>query len=312
MSGKQPIEHIPLVKPVPSLLTSAFPLSDQVNWRSGIAWTPLCGHASHAWARCPGGDALKEEAVTMTAPVGTDPFTIYTPIKCEWVTTEGGDKLTAMATDLTEVHTAAQIAAALWMGTGLTNDADTTYGAPPTLRRVATDVSIGGVGAGAAALDDVVAALLHAYTNCTGGMGGAVLHVPDILIPSALGGGDGGARVAWPEGDVYRGPLGSLVSPGPGYPHDSSSQGANGYGPLSSAGPPEVYRGNGYNEVWVYVSGPVEYAVTPIEPPNTDEERRTPFRMNTYEVIAERQAIVRFDPCCVFAARAVNAAGEVS
>ena len=62
-----------------------------------------------------------------------------------------------------------------------------------------------------------------------------MLHVPTVLIPSALGGGDGGARVAWPEGSIYRGPAGLVISPGPGYPHDSTAQGADGAGPLVSA-----------------------------------------------------------------------------
>lgn len=308
MSGKQPIERIPLVAPTPSLLTSARPLP-QVDWSTGIAWTPSC-IPSFAWERCPDSDAEKESNFTID-PVATEPFTIYTPVKCAWVTTEGGDRLSAMATELTEVHTAYQLARALWMGHGLTDDADDTYGKVPTLRRVATDVGTGQLG-GAAPLDDVVAVLLEQYEECTGGNGGAVLHMPSVLIPAALGGGDGGARVAWPEGSIYRGPLGSVISPGPGYPHDYSVQGADGHGPLVSAGPPEVYRGNGYNEVWVYVTGPVEYAVSAIAAPNEDDERRMPLRMNEYEVIAERQAIIRFDPCCVLAARAVNTAGEVS
>ncbi len=309
MSGKQPIERIPLVAPTPSILTSARPLPN-VEWGTGIAWTPTpCFGASHNWERCQDGENEKEVSGA-AAPVATEPFTIYTPVQCEWVTTEGGDRLTAIATELTEVHTARQIARALWMGEGLTDVADATYGKPPTLRRSATDVSsaLNGV----APLDDVVAYLLYRYEACTGGNGGAVLHIPTVLIPGALGGGDGGARVAWPEGSIYRGPLGSVISPGPGYPHDSSAQGANGYGPLVVDSNPEQYKGNGYNSSWIYISGPVEYAVTDVAAPNEDDERRTPLRYNRYEVIAEREAIVRFDPCCVFAALATNTAGEVS
>lgn len=309
MSGKQPIERIPLVAPVPSLRSSARPLPS-VDWSTGIAWTPTpCFGVSHNWERCQVGDPEKEESGS-SAPVATEPFTIYTPVKCAYFSTEAGERLTVIADELTEVHTDFQLARALWMGDGLTDVADATYGKVPTLRRSATDVS--SALNGTAALDDVVAVLLSNYERCTGGNGGAVLHVPTVLIPGALGGGDGGARVAWPEGTIYRGPMGSVISPGPGYPHDSSAAGANGYGPLASAGPPEVYKGNGYNEVWVYISGPIEYALTDVAPPNTEEERRIPARYNIYEAIGERQAIIRFDPCCVFAARATNTAGEVS
>lgn len=314
---KQPIEHIRSVAPVPSILTSATPLPGSVNWSTGIAWTPApCYGSTGAWPHCPPSIASIEASGNdkntsgSSDSVATNPFSIYTPIECEWVTDEAGTRLEAFATELTDVRTAYQIARALWLGVGLDDVGDPKYGLPPTLRRSATDVSnaLNGV----AALDDVVAVLLSKYEICTGGLGGAVLHIPTVLIPGALGGGDGGARVAWPEGSIYRGPNGSVISPGPGYPHDSSLQGANGYGPLVSHGPPEVYKGNGYSEAWVYISGPVEYAVTPVAPPNTVEERRGDPRQNRYEVIAERRAIVRFDPCCVFAARALNTSGEVS
>lgn len=308
MSGKQPIERIRPVAPQVSILTSARALP-AVDWSTGIAWSASGCTPSALWPRCPDSDDLKTLADGLGDLVATDPFLVYTGIECEYVLTQGGDRIQQAAEELTDVHTAWAVARALWLGEGLPTVADDNYGLPPTLRRVATDISIGGVDG---PLDDVVAALLRAYEACTGGSGGAVLHIPSILITAALGGGDGGARVAVQEGNIYRGPLGSVISPGPGYPHDSSTQGANGYGPLVSAGPPEVYRGNGYDEAWVYVTGPIEYAVGPVTSVGTVEERHAPFRMNKYVEVAERQAIVRFDPCCVFAALATNTAGERS
>lgn len=306
MGMKQPTDPIQLVAPVPSILTSARTLPAGLNWRTGISWTPSLCLQSSVWPLCP-APGTNKNAQDLPGPVATEPFVVYTPVECEWVTTEAGGRFEQMVTDATEARTAAAVARALWLGTGITTDVH--YGQPPTLRRAATDVSIGGF---AGALDDVVSTLLFAYENATGGAGGATLHIPTVMIPSALGGGGGGARVCWPEGNIYRGPLGSVVSPGPGYPHDSSAQGANGYGPRVSAGPPEVYKGNAYNEVWIYVSGPVEYAVSPIVTFAEDDTSRRWIRQNRYEVMGERTCIVRIDPCGVFAAKAINDAGEVS
>lgn len=307
MSGKQAVGRIPAVAPLPSILSSATDRSGEWgNWRTGIAWTPGC-ISSFVEGRCSTDE--REAADGPLAAVATDTFTVYTPAKCEYVVTKTGDEIDALSRDLTDVHTARAVARALWLGEGLDDVVDPVYGLPPTLRRVATDISVNG---GPVALDDVVAHLLHAYEDCTGGNGGAVLHIPTVLIPGALGGGDGGARVAWPEGTFYRGPNGSKVSPGPGYPSGISAQGADGFGPLVPDSDPEQYLGSGYDEVWVYISGPVEYALGTLELPNTVEERHMPAQLNAYEAIASRDALVRFDPCCVFAALAVNTAGEVS
>lgn len=297
----EPIRPIPVVAPSPSILTSARPLSDSTDWSSGVSWSPAGCIPSFAWPRCPGTPTDKELGEGLGAAVSVDPFWVYTPISCDWVT--DGDRVAGPAADLTEAHTAAKVSAALWMGEGLADGA-------LSLRHVAQDVSIG-LG-GASDLDDVVAALLANYERCTGGSGGATLHIPSVLIPGALGGIPGGGRVAWPEGNFYRGPLGSVVSPGPGYPHGASTEGADGHGPLVDPGPPAVYAGNAIDEAWVYVSGPVEWAASTVQVLPDEEAERRNLRLNRYEVWAERMAIVRFDPCCVFAALAVSSAGAVS
>lgn len=297
----EPIRPIPVVAPSPSILTSARPLSDDRDWSAGISWSPAGCIPSFSHPRCPSSPADKDTGAGLGAPVQVDPFWIYTPLSCDWVT--DGEAVAGPARDLTEAHTAERIGAALWMGEGLSAD-------NPTLRNSAVDVSIGGGGAGD--LDDVVAALLANYERCTGGSGGAVLHIPSVLIPGALGGIAGGGRVAWPEGNFYRAALGAVVSPGPGYPWGASTAGEGGFGPITDPGPPAEYAGNAIDESWIYVTGPIEYATTPVRVLPEEEADRRGLRMNRYEVWAERQAIVRFDPCCVFAALAVSSAGAVS
>lgn len=312
----QPVGPIEVKAPIPSILTSArdrtqddFGTSAPVtgdltspgdgaltpmkaSWRNGLSWTPASCATTKPWLWCPENGDEKDEAEGLTGVVDVAPFVIYTPLDCEWVTKPESINQAAMA--LTEAHTAWGIARALWLGEGLPDEPT-----QPTLRRSATDVSVGGV---AADLDDAVALLLGAYETATGGNGGATLHIPSIFFTGALGGVPGGSLIARLEGNLYRGPLGSVMSPGPGYPWGASAQGADGYGPLIAPGPPEVYAGNPADEAWIYVSGPVEYAVGPVEAFTPTDG--TNLRRNTHEVIAERPAIVRFDPCSVFAARA--------
>lgn len=304
----QPVDGLAPVAPSPSLLTAARPLPfgfDQ--WRTGIAWRPRGCRPSFAWPYCPAADDDKEDPGTVTSPVQTDPFVIYTPLACEWATEERG-AIDEDARNLTDVHSAYGLAQALWMGTGLPADSD-----QPTLRRSATAVPQ----LGSNDLDDVVAELLLNYERCTGGSGGAVLHFPSYLMTGALGGIVGGGKVASKEGNTYVGPNGSVISPGPGYPHGASTAGAGGYGPLTGGAADadagtdtETYAGNLDTEAWIYVSGPVEYGLGDVVV-LPDAAQQTP-RTNLYEVWGERPAIVRFDPCCVFAGKVLTTVGSIS
>lgn len=307
----QPIGPIAVQAPVPSILTTARDRSrdgfgesapvtpglddrgdgalpaSSASWRNGISWTPLSCQPSGAWAQCPEADSVKDEAVDTGGPVEVMPFWFYTPLSCEWALEP--DELDTAARALNDTHAAYAVARALWFGEGLP-------AANPTLRNTATDVSVGG---GTADLDDAVALLLATYETATGGNGGAVLHIPGLALTGALGGVPGGSFIARPEGNVYRGPLGSLISPGPGYPYGASAAGADGFGPETA---PDVYAGTAGDELWVYITGPVEYALG-----ESIELSPTPglvSRLNVHQVLAERQAIVRFDPCSVFAAKA--------
>lgn len=292
--GYEPAPRIDPVAPAPSLLTSARPLPS-VEWRTGVSWTPAC-QPTYVNEYCSGG--VPRSAPNVRATEHTVPFRIYTPLLCDRFAGEVNlADLEPAARALTEVHTAKGIAEALWMGSGLL----ATDTALPTLRNSAFDVNA----TATPDLDDAVAQLLAHYEIATDGEGGALVHMPSPLAVYALGGGAGGARICWPEGNIYRGPLGSVIVPGPGYPIGQSASGANGYGPGPEGGP---YLGNAPAEAWLYVTGPVEYAVSPVKVIPEEEADRTvgPARTNLYELWGERQAIVRFDPCKVFATKVVT------
>lgn len=292
--GYEPAPRIDPVAPAPSLLTSARQLTD-VDWRTGVQWTPAC-QPTYVNEFCAGGTNRTTPNVRATEHVV--PFTVYTPLLCDRFAGEVNlADLPDAARALTETHTAKAIAEALWLGTG-TPASDTAI---PTLRNTAFNVDAASV----SELDDGVAQLLVHYEIATDGEGGAVVHMPSGLAVYALGGGAGGARLCWPEGNVYRGPLGSLFVPGPGYPNGQSAAGANGNGPGPEGGP---YLGNGPDESWIYVTGPVEYAASPVVVLPEDDGDRSVVRTNLYEVWGERQALVRFDPCKVFATKVTNPA----
>lgn len=291
-----PAPIIDPVAPAPSLLTSARPLPGDVDWtRGGATWSPVC-QPTNVQPWCSGGATLG--GPNARARVSSVPFTIYTPLACDRMSGEVNlSDLEPAARALTEVHTAKAIAEALWLGAGYAA-ADS---AVPTLRNSAFNAANVAI----ADLDDAIASLLVHYEIATDGEGGALIHMPSALAVYALGGGAGGARICWPEGNIYRGPLGSVVVPGPGYPNGVSVTGATGYGPGAPGGP---YQGNANNESWVYVSGPVEYAVTPVRVVPEDDADRTvgPARSNLYELWGRREAIVRFDPCKVFAVKVTS------
>ena len=293
-----PAGRIRPVAPSPSLLTSASLLPDGTDWRSGLNWVPAI-QPSYTWPYCQGGGTDKTPP-NPRSRIQVQPFMIYTPMTCNLPVDP--EEAAMLVSDLTESHTASALASNLWLGTGGTTDDTIT----PTLRRAAVDTS---PTSGAWPIDAGVATLLAHYEEATGGDGGAMIHVPAQLAPYVLGGGSGGARIAWPEGNIYRGPLNSTVVLGPGYPlGESPDNSPLGHGPLMSQGPPQTYRGNPPDMAWIYVTGPVEYATGPIQLLPEVERDRIPFRTNYYQVWAERAAIVRFDPPTCFATLVTNPA----
>lgn len=298
----EPADRIAPDRAVPSLLTTARDRSRDGfgarPWTSGIAWNPTSCQQSEAWAQsC---DHAVGDSKVRGAPLGTvkvDPLWIYTPLECALTQAVTEDALDTDAEALTEAHTAFHLARALWLGTGYSSGSPT-----PTLRNSAEEVTP----AGPMDLEDAFALLIHEVSECSDG-GRATLHVPEVAIPSALG-ADTGGRLIERRGDIYYGPMDALVSPGPGYPSGISSAGPGGFGPETTA---NNFKGSAVNELWIYATGTVEYALGAIRQP-TDAQARHHVRRNIFESLAERQAIVRFDPCCTFAARVASPVSVVS
>lgn len=331
MAGLQaPADRIAPVAPSPSLLTAArdrtkdgFGIGDAWS-RTGVKWNS--GACTRSLARkdaCNEGDMAHG---ALAGLVAVDNLFVVTPIECDWTTMASEDSLRGLVEELNDAHSAYVMSRALWMGEGLaavTTDTTGDYSnvtVNPTLRSAAVDLSLE---TGAQPIEEAVPALIAAWRECTGGNGMPTLHVPEIAVPYLFGGGSGGGKFLERQGDALVVPsVGARLSPGPGYPDGPSTAGATGYGPATGGG---NYAGNANNELWVYITGPVEYARTdpflvtsqnmPTSAGGPQAQTVDPadyMRQNRYESIAQSQALVRFDPCCVLAQLVQNPVGPVS
>lgn len=272
------VPGIAAARPPVSLLTSgARPLPGSTDWRSGIKWRselPNGDLAVDVSALCEELDALNEMSFDQTTFY---PVSLRSAWSCDWVKGPEHEELLAGATRYLDALTPYLVSAGLWGPSGDTDN--------PTLESTANDVSA------ASPVHPVLAVgtLLEAWFSCNLGAGGIpVIHAPIQAITSLISHG-----TIRQQGDAYYGPLGSIVSPGPGYPGVSTS------GPLVDGDPADA----GDGAEWIYISGPVEYALGPVEVLDP-EESWFHQRMNRYELFPQRQAILRFDTSCVQACSA--------
>lgn len=311
MAG-QPVDPIKPNAPTPSLLTSARTLRSvgieykptldengipsSPGWQQGITFRDTSLLIGGRWPYSPGGaHADKAAAVQAQVPIFM-PFMVYLPVQCDELTFARDEILMAEAMANAEAETAWAIARELWTGetvnSVVVNNPALQLPYPGPVGGPAGVFPAANILAGLA--DPVVAMgnLIQAYEDATH-KGGAMIHVPAIAIPYLLA-----EKVIGQQGDVYIGPMGTIVVPGPGYPTT---------GPT---GPKTAIASSGTlaaaNTAWMFITGPVEWDVTPIVIRPEDKAMRFyDNRTNLWRVWAERQAIYRFDPSAVFV-QAVN------
>ena len=132
----------------------------------------------------------------------------------------------------------------------------------------ATDIT---PGAGTTSLKNSLAGLLSHSAGC----GEIVLHAPRVALPYLL---DIGLEVR--DGRYWYGMVPVSVDD---------------YPPLGGVDTDP-------NEAWLYLSGPIEYEMAPI---GEAEFNHYTGRLNEALLVGERLAVLRFDPCCVYAIRAL-------
>lgn len=254
--------------PEVTLVSSANELPVDVRpyeqWRTGLAARGVSLITADARALCASGDLA---TVTAATDGEFEPFTVYVMHGCEGYVDEMAYRAEANAALADK--TAWQVARELWTGTQSGN---------PSLQSSGVDLG------GTADISNVVAALIaNMEAELSGGQ--VFVHVPSIALPGLTNTNmvtRSGARLLTPQGHV--------VIPGPGYPSAPGD-----WGPDASA-----VAASG--EVWVFATGPVEYAEGPVTV--RDVGQGVAARMNLFEVHVTKPVIVRFDPSKVLAAKA--------
>lgn len=256
----QPVQAIDPVAPVPSILTTARRLSSSIVWKSGITWRPRNKPGDEPALHiddvvvCDETTTIGLDDVTNEDATTAKPFLARLPFFCEDVLPGDLEVYRGDATKALEAATAYAVSYAFYQSDAIQDAADVSASGPV---HPATALAI----------------LLANYTGCTM-FGGAVVHVAPVLIPTLLG-----VAAIKQVGDVYQGPLGSLVSPGP------FGLWANDEGTVTST---------------MYVTGPVEWDAGPISIPLDDRAARWDRRQNGYYIEAQRSVIARADDTCTF------------
>lgn len=252
------------------LFTSAGPLTGLPNgrdWRSGVNFTPSCGGAVQTWA-C--DTPYPEKTATDSAEaVRFDTFLIYAEVRCDGGF--GREQIQELAQLDIDKGDSAALAREL--------HGNESGNGNPSLQSTAVDKSID---AGPQSLANSLQALVGVACECN--IGDLMFHAPIWTLPEW----EKNDLVEW-DGTRYR--LGEFTVSFDCYPNIGPDE-SEVYGPNDAPA-------DGSGEAWIYVSGSVEREVG-----QTMRDITLNQRINENVAIAERLAILRFDPCCVAAVKA--------
>jgi hypothetical protein len=262
-----PIREIAPEPPIASLLTVARTMPGPFEeWRSGVSWYPNGCERIAGWADCDDPERPDEKCdPTPQTAVVARPWIMYLP--------DGGCDDPSPGIDW---NARAAISLAAYRAGAVSRELATGEHVPSNLSLENTALALG---PGPVNIGEAFSLLLQARVTA-GFLGIHTIHLPMWLIPSA--------DTAYLNSDTGQtAALGNVrVSPGPGYP---------GRNPTSVGVPANPATGQG----WVYITGPVEFGLGPVSTPMDRESQR--HRTNKTYWLAEQPAIVRFDPCGVFA-----------
>lgn len=253
-------------RPSVGLLSYSTQLPASIDWRNGISYTPEGCIAPDATPVC--GEVSKPDAEPIEL-VTFEPFGIVSVDGCDdkWMLRE---ELHDRAVRVLDMGQGSLLARELLYSTNSNN---------PSLSNTAIDVS---------ASDDEPVGWLEAATTLlfnmqnAGYVGDVTLHAPNWLLPSFVASGVGDVDTVTGRASIGN----HSVVFDAGYSGLISPNGDAGGAVPNVAG-------------WVYASGPVEYAFSDLL--SDTDSAGFDQGINQRYALAERAAIVRFDPCQVFA-----------
>jgi hypothetical protein len=283
MAPRAPIAPLlPVAPDAGSLLQSVGAVPGE--WRTGVAFESR-DWVQFTWPDCvPDWESCTEETL-VEKPIGSsdvfpeceqigfDPFTIYTPVS---EVSAQPDLARRLITEVGEVHATLLSATIAKVLTGQ----DTLHGVSSQLPfctdenvNETLDSAASTIAGGPRAPLTAFAMLLHAYALEMGTTGGAMVHVPPVVLPFLIAHG-----IVAQVGHRFFGPGGSIIVADAGYAGISAS-------PFTTA--------------TAWISGPVEVSVSgPVTIPGSEF---ADARLNQWAYVVEERAIYRFEPRSVFA-----------
>lgn len=342
MTLYQPLPPIRLEKPlVGSFLDSLprLPVPERASgggpeWGSGVTSPRYSGIDPGAWpgASCFAGfgddwatltgselDLCVPEQKLNTAGGGCvidkfDPFIVYHYFDASaingddtppGVNPESADRARSMVDNWLDAQFSAAVARAFYRGApedGLVVDGANRN---PIPRTSAADLNAVMGSATPIHPDAAIANLLGSYYGCRLA-GGAVLHVPPLILPYLIRNG-----IVSQVGTRYMGPGGVVVVSDPGQPSgpaDSCDGDFDTYDPeyLGTTLATPVESGS----AWCFVTGPVEVSYSEPKVMLDEAEQVYDVRLNRWLYVVERRAIFRWDPSCCFAVLACAESGS--
>lgn len=291
-----------------SILTTGYELPPDIpyqangrgpQWRDGVQFPYSCSTARALPAMC-GPTGFDENDSSTWGDNGVDaqyvatfePFIIEQTSGCGWLHRPIAQEALMTVLHDADILAPAKIARQLWSGDfykttpGLAGSVYTN----PTLQDAATVIPSGGT---AAQPVKAIGRLLEAVRTATGGKGGVILHGPELLVPTLTSFAQIQNRAGRYLGNGW------AYSPGPLNPADLGGN----HGPDGTA--------QSAGEVWVYATGRIEWALGPYwdgyeqstAAASIDKRIWHNQWTNEWEIKTDRLAIVRFNPCAVFAAK---------
>lgn len=270
MPNEMPAPAIPQEATEVNLLTSVDPLPAERaaydEWRRGLTWRSSVDITAESQ---PHGctDVMWSERNDDLELGAQGPFTIGTVHGCESLTLSEEALYEREGREALEAKQAWLIAREVWTG------------AQGGASLQSTGSSIGGSGS----VSDVVSALVANHQDATQG-GRSIVLMPYLGLDKMT---ERVTRV----GNRLQMVDGTIVVPGPGFPNAPGN-----WGPLTDDDDPESGAAADDGEVWIYVTGPMQVAMSEI--------KVAPTRWTTgnlFQVHSQRQVIARWDPSHVFA-----------
>jgi hypothetical protein len=259
--------------------------TQDVHWRSGVQWQPLCGGVLTTYDPClavtgvggpPPIPPTKSSDLTFENR-GATPFTVYADFQCS--PAASAEQAQELAEEAMTRFESFQVERAFW--TGIAGDQPVVYphlaadeevrDAHGTLLQTASDPVTGTATDIVQAFGEIERGLAECYN------GAGVIHVPAELGPALAY-----TMVAKPDGRRLRTLNGNLVALGNGYPGTSPA------GAAPAAG-----------TTWIYGTGPVFAYRSRVEVPGLPSIVNR--ANNTVDAIAERTYVLGYD-CCLVAA----------